>query len=109
MTANVSYLALVVINFTRAQKREMSRWVDLQEDDMGEQHSPQAAGQKTWSCRRLEKRLATRRGVRLQSRRIRQRCLDGTVQAAERHRKASCADIFLATFGGRLSGNTERE
>lgn len=66
MTANVSYLALVVINFTRAQKREMSRWVDLQEDDMGEQHSPQAgargkscAGQKTWSCRRLEKRLAT--------------------------------------------------
>lgn len=54
MTANVSYLALVVINFTRAQKREMSRWVDLQEDVVGEQHSPQAgargkscAGQKT--------------------------------------------------------------
>lgn len=116
MTANVSYLALVVINFTRAQKREKSQWVDLQEEDVGEQHSPQAgargkscAGQKTWSCRRLEKRLATRRGVRLQSCRIRQRCLDGTVQAAERHRKASCADIFLATFGGRLSGNTERE
>lgn len=58
MTANVSYLALVVINFTRAQKREKSRWVDLQEEDVGEQHSPQAgarakscAGQKPWSCR----------------------------------------------------------
>lgn len=69
MTANVSYLALVVINFTRAQKLEKSPWVDLQEEDVGEQHSPQAgargkscAGQKTWSCRRLEKRLATRRG-----------------------------------------------
>lgn len=116
MTTNVSYLALMVINFNRAQKREKILWIDLQEEDVGEQCSPQTgaqgkscAEQKTWSCRRLEKRLATRSGVRLQSCRIRQRCLDGTIQAAECHRKASGADIFLATFGGRLSGNTGHE
>lgn len=58
MTANVSYLVLVVINFTRAQKREKTRWVDFQEEDVGEQQFPQTgaqaktcAGQKTWSRR----------------------------------------------------------
>lgn len=34
MTANVSYLVLVVINFTRAQKWEKTHWVDLQEEDV---------------------------------------------------------------------------